>query len=104
MTSLITNVAGLMAASANSQASKGYINQSMAAVQAPLASMSGEEMYDALAPLGTTRLDPSFDAHLRNVLNKMEQSVHSPLAAMKQAVQANAAQTPYELWRDMKDA
>jgi hypothetical protein len=103
LTSLITNVSGLMAASANSRASRGYINQSMAA-QPSLASLNGEEMYDALGQLGTTRLDPAFDASLRNTLNKMELSVHFPLAAMKQAVQASAAQSPTELWRDMKDA
>ena len=103
LTSLITNVSGLMAASANSRASRGYINQSMA-IQPSLASLNGEEMYDALGQLGTTRLNPEFDASIRNTLNKMELSVHSPLAAMKQAVQASAAQSPTELWRDMKDA
>lgn len=92
---LITNVTGLMAKSASGLDFKGYINQSMAA---PLASLKGEDMFDALGQIGHSTMSAGFQAKLRSTIRAMDESVHSPLAAMKQVVQQNAVQTPYALW------
>lgn len=102
-TTLALNVTGLMAAESKSVASNASINQSMAAPAInPLASLKGEEMYDALAALGTTRINSVFDAKLRETLNLMENSVHSPLSAMKATALQSAPQTPVEMWDKMK--
>lgn len=99
MTALFTNVSALMAVSAKNNP-VGNINQSMAVPS--LASLRGEEMYDALAALGTTQVSPEFDVKLRAVMNEMEESVHSPMAALKEAALQAAAQTPAEMWDKMK--
>lgn len=95
--STMMNVAGLMAASATSKASKAKINQSMAAPH-PLASLKGAEIFDALEQVGVRSVPANFLPQLKRVLGMMEQSVHSPLAAMKAHALTVAAQTPVEMW------
>lgn len=92
---LITNVTGLMAKSASGLDFKGYINQSMTA---PLAALKGEDMFNALGQIGHSTMSAGFQDKLRSTIRAMDESVHSPLAAMKQSVQATAVQTPYAMW------
>ena len=91
MTVLINNVSGLMNATQKHQAT----GKTLAMATPSITDYSTTELYESLA---TGAVTPSFDAHLRMLLNNLVDKIHGPYGSFKAARMAQTAQDPLSIW------
>lgn len=96
---LLTNVAGLFEQESNERKELKLPTITLSMTTDPLGTVRTFSTLDIHGALNAGDVTPEFDVSLRGLLGGIVQKLHGPFGAFKEALMANQALTPLDVWQ-----